>query len=69
MPQPVTYRGMSLIVPDNDSEWKEYYAHARQHRLHGTTVLAGVLRTLDGHLGVLQSQICAFLRTLARSLM
>jgi len=33
MPQPVTYRGMSLIVPDNDSEWKDYYAHARQHRL------------------------------------
>ena len=33
MPQPVSYRGMSLIVPDNDSEWKEYYAHARQHRL------------------------------------
>jgi len=33
MPQPVTYRGMALIVPDNDSEWKEYYAHARQHRL------------------------------------
>ena len=33
MPQPVTYRGMSLIVPDNDTEWKEYYAHARQHRL------------------------------------
>jgi uncharacterized OB-fold protein len=33
MPQPVTYRGMSLIVPDNDTEWKEYYAQARQHRL------------------------------------
>ena len=33
MPQPVSYRGMALIVPDNDSEWKEYYAHARQHRL------------------------------------
>jgi uncharacterized OB-fold protein len=33
MPQPVTYRGMSLIVPDNDSEWNEYFAHARQHRL------------------------------------
>ena len=33
MPQPVTYRGMTLIVPDNDSEWKEYFAHARQHRL------------------------------------
>lgn len=33
MPQPVQYRGMSLIVPDNDSEWKEFYAHARAHRL------------------------------------
>ena len=33
MPQPVTYRGMALIVPDNDSEWKEHFAHARQHKL------------------------------------
>jgi hypothetical protein len=33
MPQPVQYRGMSLLVPDNDSEWQEYFAHARQHRL------------------------------------
>jgi len=33
MPQPVTYRGMSLIVPDNDSEWMEFYAEARKHRL------------------------------------
>ena len=33
MPAPVTYRGMSLIVPDNDSEWREFYAHARAHRL------------------------------------
>jgi hypothetical protein len=33
MPPPVTYRGMTLIVPDNDSEWKEFYAHARAHRL------------------------------------
>src|SRR5256885_16544229 len=24
---------MSLIVPDNDTEWKEFYAHARAHRL------------------------------------
>jgi hypothetical protein len=24
---------MTLIVPDNDSEWKEYFAHCRQHRL------------------------------------
>src|SRR5262245_50293312 len=33
MPEPVQYRGMTLIVPDNDSEWKDFYAHARQHRL------------------------------------
>ena len=33
MPPPVTYRGMTLIVPDNDSEWKDYFAHARAHRL------------------------------------
>jgi uncharacterized OB-fold protein len=33
MPQPVQYRGMTLVVPDNDSEWKEYFAHCRQHRL------------------------------------
>lgn len=33
MPEPVHYRGMPLIVPDNDSEWKEYFALARQHRL------------------------------------
>jgi len=33
MPQPVTYRGMSLLIPDNDSEWKEFYAHCRAHRL------------------------------------
>ncbi|MGH7277428.1 MAG: Zn-ribbon domain-containing OB-fold protein [Candidatus Rokuibacteriota bacterium] len=33
MPPPVQYRGMSLLVPDNDSEWREFYAAARQHRL------------------------------------
>jgi len=33
MPQPAQYRGMALVVPDNDSEWTEYFAHARQHRL------------------------------------
>jgi uncharacterized OB-fold protein len=33
MPQPVPYRGMTLVVPDNDSEWAEFYAAARQHRL------------------------------------
>jgi uncharacterized OB-fold protein len=33
MPQPVQYRGMALIVPDNDSEWQEFYAQARAHKL------------------------------------
>ena len=33
MPEPVQYRGMALLIPDNDSEWKEHFAHARQHRL------------------------------------
>jgi len=33
MPQPVNYRGMALLVPDNDSEWKEFYEHARAHKL------------------------------------
>jgi uncharacterized OB-fold protein len=33
MPQPVQHRGLTLLVPDNDSEWKEYFAHARGHRL------------------------------------
>jgi uncharacterized protein len=33
MPAPVQYRGMTLVIPDNDSEWKEYFAQARQHRL------------------------------------
>ena len=33
MPQPVRYRDMPLLIPDNDSEWGEYFAHARQHRL------------------------------------
>ena len=29
----VEYRGMNLIVPENDSEWKEYFEAARAHRL------------------------------------
>jgi uncharacterized protein len=33
MPEPVQYRGMTLIIPDNDTEWREYFAFARQHRL------------------------------------
>jgi hypothetical protein len=33
VPQPVQHRGLTLLVPDNDSEWMEYFAHARGHRL------------------------------------
>lgn len=29
----VEYRGMSLVIPENDSEWREYFTIARQHRL------------------------------------
>ena len=29
----VEYRGMNLVVPDNDSEWREHFALARSHRL------------------------------------
>ena len=27
------YRGMNLIVPENDTEWKGYFEAARQHQL------------------------------------
>jgi uncharacterized protein len=33
VPQPVQHRGLTLLVPDNDSEWQEYFVHARAHRL------------------------------------
>jgi uncharacterized OB-fold protein len=29
----VEHRGMNLIVPENDSEWREHFALARAHRL------------------------------------
>jgi uncharacterized OB-fold protein len=29
----IEYRGMNLVVPENDSEWNEYFALARSHRL------------------------------------
>jgi uncharacterized OB-fold protein len=29
----VEYRGMNLVIPDNDSEWREHFALARSHRL------------------------------------
>ena len=48
MPAPVQYRGMALIVPDNDSEWKEYFAFARRHELRLRRCQAcGLLRYPD----------------------
>ena len=29
----VEYRGMNLVIPDNDSEWREHFVLARSHRL------------------------------------
>jgi hypothetical protein len=29
----VEYRGMNLVIPENDSEWREYFKIARAHRL------------------------------------
>ncbi len=29
----IEYRGMTLVIPENDSEWREHFALARQHRL------------------------------------
>jgi uncharacterized OB-fold protein len=50
VPEPVQYRGMTLLVPDNDSEWKEFYAHARAHRLMVRKCLAcGLLRYPPTH--------------------
>jgi len=33
MPEPVQHRGMTLLLPENDGEWTDYFAHARAHRL------------------------------------
>jgi uncharacterized protein len=29
----VEYRGMALVIPENDSEWREHFELARSHRL------------------------------------
>ena len=29
----VEYRGMNLVIPENDSEWREHFTLARSHRL------------------------------------
>ena len=28
----VEYRGMNLVIPENDSEWREHFKLARQRR-------------------------------------
>jgi uncharacterized protein len=46
----VVYRGMTLAIPDNDSEWKEYVAAARAHRLVLRACTAcGLLRYPPSH--------------------
>ena len=46
----VVYRGMTLSIPDNDSEWKEYVAAARAHRLVLRACTAcGLLRYPPSH--------------------
>jgi uncharacterized OB-fold protein len=46
----VEYHGMNLIVPENDSEWKEYFQAARQHRLVIRTCAAcGLMRYPPTH--------------------
>ena len=46
----VVYRGMTLAIPDNDSEWKEYVAAARTHRLVLRACTAcGLLRYPPSH--------------------
>jgi uncharacterized OB-fold protein len=41
----VEYREMNLIVPENDSEWREYFEAAREHRLvMRTCATCGLMR-------------------------
>jgi len=50
MPPPVQYRGMTLLIPDNDTEWKDYFAAARRHRLMVRACAAcGLLRYPPTH--------------------
>ncbi|HEV8640447.1 MAG TPA: OB-fold domain-containing protein [Methylomirabilota bacterium] len=50
MPPPVQYRGMTLLIPDNDTEWKDYFAATRRHRLMVRACAAcGLLRYPPTH--------------------
>jgi hypothetical protein len=46
----VEHRGMRLLIPDNDSEWREYFGLARQHRLAMRACAAcGLMRYPPSH--------------------
>jgi uncharacterized OB-fold protein len=46
----VEYRGMNLVIPENDSEWREHFKLARQHKLMLRTCRAcGLLRYPPSH--------------------
>jgi uncharacterized OB-fold protein len=46
----VEYRGMNLVVPENDSEWREHFKLARQHKLMLRACRAcGLLRYPPSH--------------------
>ena len=46
----IEYRGMSLVIPENDSEWREHFKLARQHKLMLRACKAcGLLRYPPSH--------------------
>lgn len=46
----VEYRGMNLVIPENDSEWREHFKLARQHTLMLRACKAcGLLRYPPSH--------------------
>ena len=59
---------LRAIAQQHDDEDAPFVADARQYRTDGTAILACGIGKLDGHLGVLRYQICAFLSSLARLL-
>ncbi len=46
----IEYRGMNLVIPENDSEWREHFKLARQHKLMLRACKAcGLLRYPPSH--------------------
>ena len=46
----VEYRGMNLVIPENDSEWREHFKLARGHRLMlRTCAECGLMRYPPSH--------------------